>query len=125
MMSEISSSTLISQNQKERFTLFKNPASISSLNDLGSFVLHTPQLIDLSEDLAQNISPTINAKTPLYAAGDDVRVRYYVDSKTAVTPQIQEVKIPHHSHIEFAQDIVVVGLIGKAYVANDTFITLK
>lgn len=125
MMSEISSSTLISQNQKERFTLFKNPASISSLNDLGSFVLRTPQLIDLSEDLAQNISPTINAKTPLYAAWYDVRVRYYVDSKTAVTPQIQEVKIPHHSHIEFAQDIVVVGLIGKAYVANDTFITLK
>ncbi len=123
--SDISNITLdMEKTTQNWFISRKNLAYIDRISSLAGVHLYTKELISLSDDLSANKEITINAGTKIYTGNDTARLRYYFYKERNNELKMKEVKINALSNIEFKDDIVIVWIVGNAYVEWNNFVTL-
>ncbi len=111
-------------NAQNTVNIRKNLAYIDAISNTAGIHLFTKQLINLADDLSTNTQVTLNAGSKIYSWKDSVRIRYYLYKERNNELKMKEIKLNALSNIAFKDDIIVVWLVGEAYVEWKTFINL-
>lgn len=77
--------------------------------------LRTPELIDISQDIAANTAVVLNAGTPLYSGDSNISLMYEF---TRSSGERKTLSIPRQSNITFKEDVRIIGINGSAYIQS-------